>query len=153
MRLVFSALFFWLLPLLVTAQSRAIVVVCLANNAAPITLDLWRQSVFGVELHCIDARFIRGLTPCAPDSGYGLSEFSTGQLQRITNSEAEAFGNVGGITYMRIAPLTLEFWGGQGTGDGDAPVREWTYTVDRVSGVALLQHEGTRTVYTCGVVR
>ncbi|MEX0971102.1 MAG: hypothetical protein WD046_11735 [Paracoccaceae bacterium] len=153
MRLMISALFLWLLPILAVAQGRAVVVVCLANNAAPITLDLWRQSVFGVELHCIDARFINGLTPCAPDSGYGLSEVNTGQLMATTDSDAQAFGNVGGITYVRIAPLTIEFWGGQSTGDGDAPVRDWTYTVDRVSGVALLQREGTRTVYSCGVVR
>lgn len=153
MRFVMTILVFLLLSFSAGAQSRSIVVICLANNAAPITLDLWRQSVFGVELHCIDARFISGLTPCAPDSGYGLSESTTGQLMATTDSETQAFGNVGGITYVRIAPLTIEFWGGQSIGDGDAPVRDWVYTVDRVSGVALLQREGLRTIYTCGVAR
>ena len=153
MRRVITVLLLWLMPLMGSAESRAVVVICLADKAAPITLDLWRQSVFGVELHCIDANFITGLTPCAPDSGYGLSNDETGRLTGIAETEAEAFANIGGLTYVRFAPLTIEFWTGQSDGSGDAPARDWTYTVDRVSGVALLLRDGKRTVYTCGVIR
>jgi len=152
-RVVLTVLILWLLPALAVAQSRAVVVICLADKAAPITLDLWRQSVFGVELHCIDANFITGLTPCAPDAGYGLSDDESGRLISTSDTEAVAFNNVGGLTYVRFAPLTIEFWTGRSDGSGDAPVRDWTYTVDRVSGVALLLRDGIRTVYTCGVIR
>jgi hypothetical protein len=152
-RVVLTVFVLWLLPAFAAAQSRAVVVICLADKAPAITLDLWRQSVFGVELHCIDANFITGMTPCAPDSGFGLSDQDSGRMTSTTASEADAYANIGGLTYVRFAPLTIEFWGGQSDGSGDAPLRDWTYTVDRVSGVALLLRDDKRTVYTCGVIR
>lgn len=142
-----------ILPLGVLAQSRAVVVVCLADRAPPITLDMWRPSAFGVEMHCIDAAFIAKLVPCAPEGGYGMSSEDGGLLRGITTIETEAFANVGGLTYVRIAPLTIEFWTGKSLGTGETPARDWTYTIDRISGAALLQQDGLRTVYTCGVVR
>jgi hypothetical protein len=108
-------------------------------------------------LHCIAAKFIYDMTPCAPSNGFGLSA-PTGSvaLVDIVYRWQEYADHIGGVTANVNKETELAFAAGFNF-PGSGYTEMWRFIVDRVTGAGkLFQTENKKTTiknYSCSRVQ
>jgi len=150
--------------MLVTAGAQSAIsasfIRCKNKTGEEVTITLNAMRKFSAILNCIKADLISDMTPCAPNGGFGLSA-PTGDasLTGIVRRWQDYGDHMGGVAGNRIDSSTIWFEGGY-MSPGDQFHLGWTFTVDRLSGTAVLKTfdddiMGTKAgsvTYTCSPV-
>ena len=94
--------------------------------------------------------FITDMTPCAPSKGgWGFSApMGTASLVGVSERWQDAVAHFGGVFSYGYDPEKLYFEGGFGSGQNEMP-KDWTFTVNRLTGTGELKRAGTTTRFSC----
>ena len=133
------------------------VIRCEGRGADPITITMDARKNGNSTLHCISAKFIYDMTPCAPSNGFGLSApTGSGALVDIVYRWQEYADHMGGVTGNINKETELAFAGGYNF-PGSGYTEKWRFVIDRVTGEGkLYQTEDKRTTtknYSCNRVK
>jgi hypothetical protein len=135
------------------------VIRCEGRGADPITITMDARKNGNLTLHCISAKFIYDMTPCAPSNGFGLSApTGSGALVDIVYRWQDYVDHLGGVTANRNKETELVFAGGfNSPGSGSGYTETWRFVIDRVTGDGkLYQTEDKKTTikkYSCNRVK
>lgn len=133
------------------------VIRCEGRGADPITITMDARKNGNLTLHCIAAKFIYDMTPCAPSNGFGLSApTGSGALVDIVYRWQEFADHIGGVIANVNKETELTFAAGFNS-PGSGYTEMWRFMVDRVTGEGLLfQTEDKKTTiknYSCSLVK
>ncbi|HEY4202622.1 MAG TPA: hypothetical protein VGM83_18885 [Devosiaceae bacterium] len=132
-----------LLGSIVTTAQAAPFIVCKAAGAPTLVIEQNARVFDGKSLACFSGGdFADGLTPCAPENGYGLSEpTGAGELARIVDRWTADIQYEGGVVYYVVRPTRYAFGGGYSTPENGVEYH-WDFSVDRLTGKGTLSTIG-----------
>ena len=119
---------------------------CISKSNHEITIELYKPSEFGVPLHCVSAPFLRDLTACSPNKGWGLSR-GTGlaDLEEITTDWKYAHSHLDGKFRAALSAKTFSAAASYGTGLPNTEhingKTNWVMKVDRITGEGWIYAE------------
>lgn len=159
-RKICSVLCGFLIPTIAVFHVNAVakdVIRCEGRCADPITITMDARKNGNSILHCISAKFIYDMTPCAPSNGFGLSApTGSGALVDIVYRWQEYADHVGRITANVNKETELAFAAGYNS-PGIGYTEMWRFMIDRVTGEGkLFQTEDKKTTiknYSCSRVK
>ena len=120
-----------------------------ANDNQVVTVELNAREYEGYMLNCVSGSFVVDMSGCAPDGAYGLS-YPTGSagLRTIVTRWQDFSNHNGGVTSNYLTTTEVRFSGGfhyRGEGYNE----KWVFTIDRLTGGAVLDKEGNETRFAC----
>ena len=126
---------------------------CDSEDGSAVVVRLWKPSGFNEPLHCLQADFIVGMTPCAPNGGWGLSSDTTGaELTEITSDWKTAHEHQAGKVTAISGPRAVMFNAQRGKGIGNNLSYEWKFSVQRRTGEAVwASRDGKKRAYRCHI--
>jgi hypothetical protein len=151
-------------------------ILCTHAGAHDVIVTLGASRQFGRTLDCIAGDFIADMTPCAPSGGYGMSA-GTGSapLIGIVDRWQDYLSHVGGVTGTFTNDRQIYFSGGFNAPVSNRTINQnresvglppvpggdrvpqgqgyqelWTFSVNRLTGNAILKRKDTPPFdYTC----
>jgi len=131
---------FAVLCLAATVEAKEIIR-CTSKRAPEVVMTLNAQRMLKRNVNCISGEFVADMTPCAPNGGYGLSSpTGSASLVRIVDRWQDYGDHFGAVSSHFITEKELHFSGGFMSPDGGY-VEKWTFTANRLTGMAKLKVE------------
>jgi len=114
---------------------------CVSRNASDVVLTLNAQRMLKRKVNCISGEFVVDMTPCAPDGAFGLSSpTGSASLVKIVDRWQDYGDHFGAVTSHYITEKEISFSGGF-MSSGDGYTDHWSFTANRLTGVAKLKVE------------
>lgn len=133
-----------------SAEKKTVLECSVKGGEGPVvTIALDDRTAFEKSLSCIQADFLSGMTPCAPNGGFGLSG-AAGKvdLSAITDTADGYVSHEGSVTSYSITAEEIQFSGGKNSA-GAGYKEDWKFLANRNSGAAVLTRGSESTDYAC----
>lgn len=127
--------------------SKPVHLLCKGDGHDSIYVHLNSKKQFGHVLSCVSGPFVAGMTPCAPNGGYGLSApTGSAALVGVAMRRQEYQRHLGGVTGFTWQGDDVTFTGGFMGSNGLQT--SWTLKLDPEGNAVVRDSDGS-TPYQC----
>lgn len=130
-----------------TPAEKPMHLLCKGDGSDSVYVNLNSKKQFGHVLSCVNGPFVSGMTPCAPDGGYGLSApTGSAALVGVVMRRQDYQRHLGGVTGFNREGDDVTFTGGFMGSNGLQT--SWTLKLDP-EGNAVVRDKDGSTPYQC----